>query len=575
MKQFFIYAVLLLTTACSKLDLNPLSEGSSETWYTNEDELNMACAYLFKSDFWDSELTRTTGEGDYSHGWTDEWTDDWTARGTLAEINSATLNSQSSIVVLTWSYAYRCIAAANRIITNLHRATGNITAERAAQFEALARFARASQYSKLIFLYGDVPFYTEVLDIEEAFRLKRTDKKLILERIYEDYDFAIANLGERNNNNSIQYPSKGAALGMKARIALYMGDWDIAREASKVCIDLKSYSLYPDFYTLFLCKTKNSSESIFATPRSVALKAVIPYGRAKEPLPRIAGGYGNGGPSWDLLCSFLCSDGLPIDESPLYDPRDPFKNRDPRLSETIVPFNTRWLGYLYTPHPDSLKVTNFNTGLRQSNIDSRAVDQYASYNGLVWKKKIDEDWINLLPDPDNTIIRYADILLMYAEASIEAGDIDESVLDAINMVRARAYKVDYKNKGLYPAVTGYDPATLRKAVRIERRMEFAFEGRRYADLIRWKLASKALNKPIYGLLDVASLRNKLVKNGLWFFASVTPVDDDGIPDFSEMYQNGYISILAQRKFNESRQYLWPIPAKEILTNKMLTQNPGY
>lgn len=570
-------AILLLFASCNELDLNPLSEGSSETWYRNEDEVNMACAHLFNIDFWDSELTRnSTAGGGYSHDWTDTYTDDWTARASLSAVTSATINSQTNVVTITWAYAYRCIAAANRVIANLSHASTDLTAEKIAYYEAVARFARASQYAKLIFLYGDVPYYTDVLAIEAAMDLGRTDKQTILAAIYDDYDFAATHLPESYSGNTIQYPTKGAAYAMKARIALYMGDWTAARDAAKACMDLGVYSLYPDFYTLFLSKTKNSSESVFATPRSVALGVVIPgAGRAKEPLTRIAGGFGNGGPSWDLLCAFLCTDGLPIDESPQYDPHEPFKNRDPRLAATIVPFQTPWLGYIHQPHPDSLTVLNLNTGMRQSNLDSRAVDQYASYNGLTWKKKIDEDWLDLLTDPDNTVIRYADVLLMYAEARIELGEIDASVTDVINQVRARAYGVDPGDIEAYPAVTETDPAALRRILRIERRMEFAFEGRRYADLIRWRLAGKALNKPIYGLLDVADLRERVVKPGGWFFPSVTPIDEDGIPDFSGMLQAGQILKLTDRKFDESKQYLWPIPAKEILTNPKLKQNPNY
>ena len=575
-KIIIIAIVGFLIAGCNKLDLNPLSEGSSENWYSNESEVEMAVASLYNIMYWESDLTRIAlAGGDYESEWTDKFTDDWTARATLSDVTSGITSSQSNFVTTVWTYAYKCIASANGVLTNLHKAQDAVSAEKLARFEAQAKFARASQYAKLIFLYGDVPFYTEVLNIDAAFSLSRTDKKTILKSIYEDYDFAAGNLPISYGDKDLKFPTKGAALAMKARIALYMGDWAIAKDAAKACIDLKIYKLIPDFYTLSLSKTKNSTEMIFGAPRSVELKSFLPLGRSKEPITRIAGGFGNGGPSWDLFCSYLCKDGLPIDESPLYNPQKPFQNRDPRCAATIVEFQTPWLGYIYQPHPDSLVVLNLNTGKNQVNEDSRGVGQYASYNGLTWKKRIDEDWLDLRTGPDNIVIRYADLLLIYAEAKIELGEIDQTVLDAMNQVRARGYGVSVTETAKYPAFTGSNQAALRKALRIERRMEFAFEGRRYYDVIRWKLAEKVLNTPMYGMLEVADLREKVVKKGLWFFPSTPAIDEDGVADFSNMYSLGQVALLALRKFDASKQYLWPIPATEIQINKNLVQNPGY
>ena len=574
---FFLTGFILFS--CNDLDLNPLSEGSSENWNTNASELDMSVAYLYDIDFWDAELTRTstsTSLSGYELEWTDRFTDDWTARTSLSDITGGTINSQTSYVKLTWQYAYTCIAAANQVLASLSKAAGTVSESNLKMYEAKARFARAAQYARLIFLYGDVPFYKNVLSIDEAFSLSRTDKKTILAAIYEDYDFAAQYLPLSYGSNELQFPTKGAALAMKARIALYMNDWTVARDASKACIDLGMYDLFPDYNTLFLSKTKNPVESVFSIPRSVGLGVYIPSGgRAKEPITRIAGGFCNGGPSWDLLCSYLCEDGLPIDESPLFNPHKPFENRDPRCTATIVEFQTPWLGFMYQPHPDSLTVLNFNTGKYQSNADSRGVGQYASYNALTWKKKLDEDWLDLLTDPDNRIIRYADVLLIYAESKIELGEMDQSVLDAMNKVRARAYGVQFTETSSYPAITSMDQTELRQILRIERRMEFSFEGLRYADLIRWKLAEKVLNTPIYGMLELADLREKVIKPGLWFFPSTPAVDADGVADFSKMHQAGQINLLANRKFDPAKQYLWPIPANEILINKNLTQNSGY
>lgn len=342
-------------------------------------------------------------------------------------------------------------------------------------------------------------------------------------------------------------------------------------------MDLGLYKLHKDYSDLFLSTTKNSEESIFLLPRSIEYKVTLGNWTVMNEVSRNPGGWGAFAPSWDLLAAYTCTDGLPIDESPLFDPHDPFKNRDPRCTATIVEFGTRHLGFEYNPHPDAVQVMNYNTGKMQKNNDTRVNAQFASFNGLLWKKGIDETWLENGKDvdPDKIIIRYADVLLMYAEAKIELGQIDQSVLDAINQVRARAYGVDYTNTAAYPAVTTTDPQKLRTILRTERRVEFAKEGLRYMDLVRWKLASKALTRPNYGMLyPVDLLREKVIDKGLWFWPGIPEIDEDGISDFSAMEKAGLIAPMSQRMWND-RQYLWPIPTKEVLINENLEQNPGY
>src|SRR5690606_30808937 len=127
----------------------------------------------------------------------------------------------------------------------------------------------------------------------------------------------------------------------------WMLDYPVAKEAAEKCIQLKAYSLDPDYGKLFLASTNVSPEYIFVIPRSQALT-----GEAISPsalLPRYVGGTSTAQPSWELFCAYTCTDGLPIDKSPLYDPQNPFKNRDPRLAELVPQFGTPFLGYVYDP----------------------------------------------------------------------------------------------------------------------------------------------------------------------------------------------------------------------------------
>ncbi len=558
---FFLSFLFLVLSSCTDLDMNPLSEGSSESWYSNETEITMAINDLYKEVFWPID--------------DDEWTDDFTRRNFTTPITTATITGEWSTAENIWSNSYKAIARANTVLSNLEDEiiVESIPPVILEKFIGNVHFVRASQYAKLISHFGDAIYYTGILDIDEAFTLSRTNKNDILEFIYNDYDIAISKLPISYGSSENKLATKGAALAMKARIALYMGDWPIARDAAKACIDLGVYELYPDFEELFLSKTKNPEELIFGIPRSTALGSSIDI---KGWLPRNNGGWGSReAPSWELLHSYLCSDGLPIDESPLYNPQEPFKNRDPRCTYTIVEHGTPWLGFIYQPHPDSLLTLNLNTGQLQKNNDTRSNQNFASFNGLARKKGIDEEWTDdIRAENDILIMRYADVLLMYAEAKIELNEIDETVLNAINEVRARAYKVNH-NTADYPVVTTTSQTELRKILRMERRMEFAFEGLRYMDIIRWRIADKVLNRDIYGMLDPVELRAKIVNEGLWFFPMTPEIDEDGTPDLTPMYDAGYFKILLNRSFDAPKQYLWPIPTKEILINPNLSQNLGY
>ncbi len=558
------FGFTLLLNACTDLDLNPLSEGSSENWYSTETEIEMALKDFYRDVFWPMD--------------SEEWTDDYVYRESNHAIVNGTLNGQDRSVTDLWTNQYKAIARANTILANMEKAASmGISQTKIDQYTSEAYFARASMYARLISHFGDVVYVTEVISIEDAFKIGRSPKSEIIPKVYEDFDKAAAHLPVSYSGSSSQRATKGAALALKARFALYNGDWAIAAEAAKACMDLDKYKLHSDFTNLFLTTTRNAEESIFVIPRSIVNKVTIGNGTVLNAITRNPGGWAAMDPSWDLLAAFLCTDGLPIDESPLFNPQRPFDNRDPRCSATIVAFGTRHLGFDYDPHPDAINVMNYNTGKMQKNNDNRANAQFASFNALVWKKGIDETWLENGndADPDKIIIRYADVLLIYAEAKIELNQIDESVLNAINLVRARAYGVPVSASGQYPKVITTTQSELRRIVRLERRMEFAKEGLRYMDLVRWKLASKALRNKSYGILYPASLlKEKVADKGLWFWPTTPKIDEDGVPDFTEMEKAGQIAVLSQRAWDD-RQYLWPIPTKEVLINENLKQNPGY
>lgn len=557
--------------SCESMDLVPDSQGNTASWYTSETELQLAANEFYILGYWQEPLNSS-----------EQWSDNTTYRlqnrnpGSNGTVLDGTMNGQQWEVTALWQQSYNLIARCNTMLENIHKAEGKMNEQVMNRYAGEAYFGRACKYADLTFFYGDIPYLEKTETITEAETQGRMPRAEVKERVYADFDKAIEYLPVSYGANQAVHATKGAALAMKARFALYMGDYAIASEAAKACMDLGIYSLEADYAKLFKQSTKMNPEKVFVLPRSIENDVVLDSWIVKNGLPRNANGYGSYNPSWDLLASYLCTDGLPIDESPLFDPHNPFKNRDPRCTMTIVEFNTEHCGFEYDPSPAAKQVMNYTTGKMQSNNDSPIVNQYASYTGLLWKKGIDASWMEngLKVEQDYIIMRYADVLLMYAEAMIEQNKIDDSVLKAINMVRSRAYGVAYNQTDAYPTVTSTDQTELRKTVRIERRMEFAMENQRLQDLMRWKLASKALNGYNYIMLQPQELLNNVVNKGLWFWGMTPQIDEDGLADFSALFNAGYCTRGAQRIFPD-REYLWPIPTHDMELNANLTNNPGY
>jgi hypothetical protein len=558
-KIFSILLIASLLSSCNKLDLNPLAEASSGNFYSNQTELELAVNDLYRGDFWSND--------------DEAFSDNYWHRAQLGNaVTFGTMNADDATALLLWTNAYKAIARVNSFIASKDRAAANTPASVIVKLEAEMRLIRAYEYSRLITHFGDVPLLKTPMDLDAASSILRTSKDEILSFIFSELDFASANLPQSYATSELRRFSKGSALAIKARIALYMSKWAEAKDAANAVIQLANanvYALNTSYTQLFLKPGETSKEIIISVPRDQAQQVYTTAGAVQDYLSRNAGGFGAQIPTRELMDAYECIDGKPINESPLYNPLDPFKNRDPRLTATIVEFNTQWLGYSYMPHPDSLTIFSSKENRRVSNKDNRAVATFASYTGFLWKKGIDQTWADrLAEDNDALLYRYSEILLTYAEAKIELGETDASVLNAINQVRARAYGVAASATTLYPAVAGSNAATLRSIVRRERRVEFAKEGLRYMDLIRWKLAEKALTRPVIGLPDPTT-QNR----AKWPFPGVTPLDADGIPDYSGFGSD--VKVLAPRAFDKSKQYLWPIPSIERRVNAALTQNPGY
>ena len=509
---------------------------------------------------------------------TDRWTDDWNQRTQTYDWLGGTISTTWGEGANTWSNYYKGIARANTIIQSIDKAKDNLSDAQIAQYVGEAKFFRASFYTYLITLFGDVPYYDSTMTLEEAYNMGRKDRNYILDKIYKDFDDAAEALP--TSYSGAQRVTKGTALAMKARAALFMNDWKTCAAAAKACMDLGVYSLHSDYRELFLSKTKTSSELIFALPASNELgKHSYDEAATRSFYPRNNGGTSVAQPSWHLFFAYTCTDGKNVEDSPLYDPADPFKNRDPRLSELCVPFDSEFMDYIYNPRPSATTTLQVSTGKQVKNNDTKVVSKDCSYNGLVLKKFVDEEWIDdRLTDTPMRIIRYADVLLMYAESKMELNQIDDSVFEALNSIRARAYKCKVSETSKYPAITETNQAALRRIIRNERRCELAWEGRRWFDIIRWRIAEEVLgnNAPIYGLPGNSQVAEN-EKSGYWIFPkdfrphmrASSSIDMSDMQNYPKYFtENQHCSFVP-------RQYLFPIPENERVVCRKLTQNPGY
>lgn len=583
-----------ILTACVDLDLNPLSEGSSGNWYSSQQEIEMSVNDFYRTDFFPID--------DMS------WSDDMTARNTTSAMQNGTLTAENSTIATRWQNYYKGIARALRILKNMENARAmGVSEANITQYEGEAYFYIGYAYGMLAFHWGDAILDKTGMTLDEAYSISRSPKAEVLAYSYECLDEAAKRLP--TSYAGVQRATKGAALAFKARIALRNGDYETAASAAKACMDLNVYKLHSNYQNLFTASW--SDEWIFFFRGDVTLKRYYwAAGDVANSISRLSGGWGGQkAPSYELICAYPCIDGKPIDESPLYNPKDFFENRDPRMAMTIVPFATAhtksvlngtydpkdylWLGYEYSPSPTKITVYRASDGQQVGNTDSKARAEHASYGGFLFKKYVDDSFLENGRNGAPTtypMLRYGDVLLMYAEAMIELNKCTQEVLDlTINKLRERAYA----GTGItYPAVSVSSQSALRTILRTERFIELAWEGHRYADLIRWKLAEKVYNRPSYYLnrawsgsaswdgnvTSVSQEYRQLIRNwenGNYPIGGIPEIDEDGIANIAYMAEEGYIVVASERKFDAGRDYLWPVPAADRLINENLDQNPKW
>ena len=444
-------------------------------------------------------------------------------------IENGTYDASHSRIQSEWQNGYRGVFLANDVFANIDRVTTSNTAL-IQRLKAEARVLRAYFYMKLTGLYGAAPLITTPLNTAEGLSIGRTPQAEIWNFVNTELTAAANDLPATYGNADKGRVTKGAALALKARANLWAGNYAEAAAAAKQVMDLNVYGLLEEYGKLFTYAAENNKEVILdkqflagtATHNSFAFMG--PYSQRNSSSSFV--------PTKALADMYTMKNGLDIkDPASGFDPLNPYASRDPRLRFTMfVDGDPLPSGILFKPVPG------------QNGADEVGKTQYNTSTGYSLKKYVvAEDLTTPGASGLNFILlRYAEVLLTYAEAKIELNQIDASVYKAINDVRTRA------DVGLPALPGGMTQDALRQAVRRERTVELAFEGWRLFDIRRWKTAQTVMPGKVYGIT---------------YYVNGAPVTVE-VP-----------SVI--RVFDPQKHYLWPVPQKERLLNPELGQNAGW
>ncbi|MCG9899510.1 MAG: RagB/SusD family nutrient uptake outer membrane protein [Hydrotalea sp.] len=593
MKKIYLMSLLLVLiglSGCQKfLDRKPLDASSATNFLSNQTEMEEGLTGVYGAAMWvfpnNTPLMFAVEAS----------TDLAVKRGGNAEDLVAMGQNgpfllNNDLVNRCWNQAYRLIQRANQQITGMENGRANVSNQAYSRILAEALTLRAWGYFHLLYMFGDVPFYTAPPTVSNVLSATRTPVRTIVEALYKDMDSAAARFDVANAQPILANGrvNKAVALGIKAKLAMLIKDYRTAAVATKTIMDGNQYGLNPSFPALFM-----RAGQVANVNREILFNQTYPSDQLNPQnwmvvlaIPRqVTNSQSSHFPSQVLVDLFEGRDGQRIDQSTVYNPAAPRENRDRRLRWTVIMQgdtvnwrnNTNILPYV---NPNERTIFNIYSNVRRRfNWGTGQFDNVTGNNdwigaqaagiqwqvsatgniggvGYAWRKYLDSTQYVWETKTGYIQMRYADILLMYAEAKMELNEIDGTVLGALNAVRIRAGQ---------PAVTTTNQAALRTIIRRERAVEFAGEGLRLFDLRRWDIYGKANSFPVVGAA---------------FDPAVPPAtptfDADNVPNYTSSI-NQRIRFRNQTRNNaDDRFKLWPLPTFEVDVNPAgMKQNPGW
>ena len=535
-------AALLLTASCSDfLDTAPLDALSpSTTWKTEADAQKFAIGCY---DGWEDggRLLYMDCASDYGYN-----NFQWEGYKSFANGDMTEANAGANF------YDYTIIRRCNTFLANVE---GIEFADEAVKKDLIAqvRVLRAYRYFLMNWLYGGVPIIDNYDSATEA-QVPRDTEEDVRTFIETELDECTSDLNVAPSERG--RIAQGAALALRMREALYYGDWATAKAKAQEIIDLDLYELEPVYSNLFNVSGQDSKEIILAVQYILNTKALGVVGQMYN---NGDGGWSSIVPTYNLVDDYEMNNGLTIDEPGSgYDPVRPFKGRDPRMAMTII-----------YPGADYVKADGtsgiFNT-LDKNNADGSSNANYmtsadnASKTGLTWSKYLAPitQYSNIWATNTCPIVfRYAEVLLTWAEAENELNGPSTEVYSKLNEVRNRVGMPDV-DKQKYGT-----KETLRELIQRERGVEFAGEGIRRADILRW-------TTPDGKMLAETVLNGRLERR----IGTVGTGDDPETRATITQNPSPEEVLIENRVFKPFHRY-FPIAQSILDTNPALEQNEGY
>jgi len=581
-----IAALLLSGTSCKKyLDQIPLDGPTSESYFSNSTQVQQALTGVYNA-----YGARTISPG-YSNPTTyyskmDLYTEIGLERGLNGTIGSGAYSATNGTLSELWGGFYQTIQRANTLLFNMKRADGVMTPQEAAKVSAEARVLRASAYWHLMVYFGDVPFFTQPLEQNQLYGATRTSKVDIINALIPDLESAANDLGWLPGEAG--RVSKGVALGTAARLAMLDKRYAKVISLTDNIIANSPYGLNPNFGNLFRKAGQAANvnnEIMFYYPYGDSDGGSFNYLNLVQG-SRNQGGQSSHFPTQFLVDLFECADGQLINVSPLYNPAQPTKNRDPRMKQTvIIPGDTVIVQgftsnvfsatnrFVHSYNPTTGVITHTTT----ANQDSANIfGPRLNGGGNLWRKYLQDRDINgtagNLYKVGWVYMRFAEMLLLNAEAKLENGSPAAEVAIPVNRVRQRA------GMPVVSAAVLGNPTALKQLVRREKTIEFANEGIHMADLRRWDngaYAAKVMAVQVYG--GALSALTFIPGQGLVYDNPAPTPQFDPQYNVPLIYPNGDATRLKRelRIFNLNQHLLSPIPQAELDRVKTLTQNPNW
>jgi effector-binding domain-containing protein len=489
--KYIILASFLALFSCEGfMDKTPLDKVSEASFYQTDGDFIRAtnAIYSTQQSYWRFTLDGSVTPNGYGNG---DWRD-------------ANIDAYSGVISSVWNENYNTIAYANIVLEEIEGK--DITDDVRKRCIGEATFLRAFAYFELAMYFGDVPLITELPKTVSEYHVEKNDQEEIFAQVLSDLNTAEQNLPSvttYRGTDDIGRVSLEAAKMLKVRYYMWHHEYENAANKAYEIIETNNYQILDDYHEQFWLGGDNTDESLFEVQYQVGIGEGTRFNNYLAPAGSgytWRGGYGPLEVSASLVNEFEVNANITPDPGST----DPYQTYDPRLRWTAL--------YQGTPYsPEMFEGIEYQGAWAQNT-------SYSTVKYILGKNGTDVN-----DSPKNMILmRYADLLLMHAEAQNEMGD-QGTAAQFVNMVRQRP------NVNLPPLSATLSQSEMREAIKHERRVELGMEGVYYFDLLRWGDYLNAMDEEYPGV--------------------------------------GWNSA--------SKYLLWPIPQTELDKNPNLVQNPDY